>query len=270
MWIYSLLQTINFSKYIKGSGIPHIYYSDYSTENIAVPSLPEQQKIADCLSSLDSLIDLHEQKHNALTQYKKGLMQRLFPAEGKTTPALRFPEFRNADAWAVKPLKSFCKIQTGKKDANIGAEKGEYPFFTCADKHIYSNSYSFDCEAILVAGNANVGKTKYYKGKFEAYQRTYVLNNFQGIDVSYLYTFLSANLQNSLTEKVQSSAMSYIKLSMLKEYAILFPISIKEQQKIADCLSAIDARITAEAQSIAALKQHKKGLMQQLFPRVLA
>ena len=181
-------------------------------------------------------------------------------------PKLRFPEFRDAGGWEVKPLKNFCRIQTGKKDANEGSEGGKYPFFTCADKHIYSDSYSFDTEAILVAGNANVGQTRYYNGKFEAYQRTYVLNCFAGIDITYLFTFLSANLRNSLLEQVQTSAMSYIKLPMLQEYLIAFPCYFKEQQKIADCLSSLDDVITAEGQKLETLRQHKKGLMQQLFP----
>ena len=84
----------------------------------------------------------------------------------RIVPRLRFPEFWNAEKWDVRPLITFCKIQTGKKDVNEGTEGGKYPFFTCSEKHIYSNSYSFDTEAILVAGNANVGQTKYYKGKF--------------------------------------------------------------------------------------------------------
>jgi type I restriction enzyme S subunit len=181
-------------------------------------------------------------------------------------PKLRFPEFRDAGKWEEKPLKNFCRIQTGKKDANEGAEGGKYPFFTCADKHIYSDSYSFDTEAILVAGNANVGQTRYYNGKFEAYQRTYVLNCFAGIDITYLFTLLSANLRNSLLEQAQTSAMSYIKLPMLQEYLIAFPSYSKEQQKIADCLSSLDVLIAAQGQKVEALKAHKKGLMQELFP----
>ena len=78
-WVYYLLNTVNFSSFIKGSGIPHIYYSDYKNENIALPSLPEQQKIASCLSSLDEAIEAQAEKIEQLQQHKKGLMQGLFP-----------------------------------------------------------------------------------------------------------------------------------------------------------------------------------------------
>jgi type I restriction enzyme S subunit len=182
-------------------------------------------------------------------------------------PKLRFPEFQDSDDWQSKLLGDLCKIRTGKKDANEGASDGQYPFFTCAENHIFSNSYSFDAEAILIAGNANVGQTRYYNGKFEAYQRTYVLTDFSGISVPYLYAILNAKLRESLLAHVQVSAMSYIKLPMLQEYALAVPPSPAEQQKIAECLSSVDELIAAQARKLDALKTHKKGLMQQLFPR---
>jgi type I restriction enzyme S subunit len=182
-------------------------------------------------------------------------------------PKLRFPEFQDSDDWQSKLLGDLCKIRTGKKDANEGASDGQYPFFTCAENHIFSNSYSFDAEAILIAGNANVGQTRYYNGKFEAYQRTYVLTDFSGISVPYLYAILNAKLRESLLAHVQVSAMSYIKLPMLQEYALAVPPSPAEQQKIAECLSSQDELIAAQARKLDALKTHKKGLMQQLFPR---
>ena len=167
----------------------------------------------------------------------------------------------------MKRLGEVCKVQTGKKDANEGGIEGGYPFFTCAEKHIYSTSYSFDCEALLVAGNANVGQTKYYNGKFEAYQRTYVLNEFSDINVRFLYSCLSGSLQHEMARQVQSSAMSYIKLSMLKYFKVPAPYKQKEQQKIADCLASLDDLIRAGEAQLVALKDHKKGLMQQLFPQ---
>jgi len=119
----------------------------------------------------------------------------------------------------------------------------------------------------LVAGNANVGQTRYYEGKFEAYQRTYVLTDFADIHVPYLYTFLSANLRPALLAQVQTSAMSYIRLPMLEEFPVAVPPSFDEQQKIADCLSSLDELIAAQGRKVEALKTYKRGLMQQLFPR---
>jgi type I restriction enzyme S subunit len=217
---------------------------------------------------VDELMAAQARKVDSLKTHKKGLMQQLFPREGETQPRLRFPEFQNAGEWVQKPLGSMCRIRTGKKDANEGAADGIYPFFTCAEKHIYSHNYSFDAEAILIAGNANVGQTCYYKGKFEAYQRTYVLTDFKNMFVPYLYSFLNANLRPDLLAQVQTSAMSYIRLPMLEEYQINAPSAQAEQQAIASCLGSLDELIAAQARKLEALKVHKKGLMQGLFPSV--
>ncbi len=257
----------NFALSQKAGGTrTRLYFSRLCEWRTLLPSLAEQQKIAECLSSMDELMAAQARKVDALKTHKKGLMQQLFPREGETQPRLRFPEFQNAGEWEQKPLGGLCRIRTGKKDANEGAADGAYPFFTCAEKHIYSHNYSFDAEAILIAGNANVGQTSYYTGKFEAYQRTYVLTDFKGIFVPYLYSVLNANLRPDLLAQVQTSAMSYIRLPMLEEYQINAPPSQGEQQRIATCLSSLDALISAETQKHEALKTHKKGLMQQLFP----
>ena len=182
-------------------------------------------------------------------------------------PKLRFPEFHNDGSWGSTMLGQVCRIATGKKDANEGCSEGPYPFFTCAENHISSKSYSFDTEAILVAGNANVGLAKYYNGKFEAYQRTYVLTDFANIDVPYLFTILSNSLRPALLAQVQTSAMSYIRLPMLQAYELTVPKSFTEQQKIADCLGSLEDLIAAEGRKLEVLQQHKQGLMQQLFPQ---
>ncbi|MFR9587784.1 MAG: restriction endonuclease subunit S [Rikenellaceae bacterium] len=98
-WLFYLLQNVNFKEYVKGSGIPHIYYSDYKHHNVLVPEPAEQRKIAECLSSVDDLIEAVSDKVEALKEQKKGLMQKLFPTEGKTTPEFRFPEFQNDKPW---------------------------------------------------------------------------------------------------------------------------------------------------------------------------
>lgn len=242
-----------------------ISYAQFSDQLILAPDEDEQQEIADCLTSLDDLIAARGRKMKALKDHKRGLMQNLFPSEGETCPRLRFPEFQDSGEWDQEILGNVCRITTGRKDANEGIAGGKYPFFTCAENHIYCDTYSFDSEAILVAGNANVGLTRYYNGKFEAYQRTYVLTDFTKISVSYLYALLSANLSDDIAEQIQTSAMSYIRLPMLLEYRFGVPKDVREQQVIADSLSSLDARIAAESQAIEVLKAHKAGLMQQLF-----
>ena len=125
--------------------------------------------------------------------------------------------------YPTKKLGEVCKIRTGKKDVNSGNENGKYPFFTCARQHTYSNEYSFDAEAILIAGNGDVGAVQYFAGKFEAYQRTYVLTDWLGIEGRYLYFLLSDRLKETVSKLKLGNTMPYIKLGMLTEFPIPLP-----------------------------------------------
>jgi len=127
-------------------------------------------------------------------------------------------------------LGDLCKIETGKRDANHGNPNGEYHFFTCAKDHSYIDSFAFDTEALLIAGNGDVGAIKYFKGKFDAYQRTYVLFDFQEVSAKYLYHILSLNLKKDLDILKQGNTMPYIKLGMLTDYLLpLPPLEVQEQ-----------------------------------------
>ena len=132
--------------------------------------------------------------------------------------------------WPIVELREVCTIKTGKKDVNQGNPDGEYPFFTCAKEHTFSDSYSFDTEALLIAGNGDVGAVKHFKGKFEAYQRTYVLLNFENVDPKYLYGLLSCRLKETVSKQKLGNTMPYIKLGMLQLFKIpLPPLEVQKQ-----------------------------------------
>ncbi len=232
---------------------------------ILIPSIQEQQKIADCLSSVDSLISAQSQKVELLKEHKKGLMQQLFPQDGEEVPKLRFPEFKNAPKWEEKSLGSLCSTTTGKLDANAMVENGQYRFYTCAKNYYFIDNYAFDTEALLISGNgANVGYIHYYQGKFNAYQRTYVLDEFSE-NIIFIKYHLEQNLHKRIATEKKEGNTPYIVMSTLTDMAITLP-KPEEQQKIANCLSFIDELIIAQIAKTEALKEHKKALMQQLFP----
>ena len=108
------MNIIDFTLYNKGSGIPHIYFSDFKAKSISVPQPREQQKIVACLTTLDDLISAATGRLDALKQHKQGLMQQLFPAEGETVPRLHFPEFREAGEWEVKTLGQAAEFVNGR------------------------------------------------------------------------------------------------------------------------------------------------------------
>ena len=248
-------------------GLLNINPNDFFSIILPTPAeKKEQQKIADCLTSLDELITAESKKLELLQDHKKGLMQKLFPTEGKTMPEWRFPEFRDGGEWESIYLGAICNIATGKLDANAMTNNGIYRFYTCAREFYKINTFAFDTEALLISGNgANVGYIHYYKGKFNAYQRTYVLDNFSK-NILYVKVFLEKNLSSRIEKEKNDGNTPYIVRSTLADMVILVPKNPKEQQKIANCLSSVDSFILEQSNKIEQLKEHKKGLMQGLFP----
>lgn len=248
---------------------------------IYIPDTEEQQKIADCLSSLDALITAQADKLDALKAHKKGLIQRLFPRKGETVPELRFPEFRNAGGWSQGKISQFLTESKVKGHKGNVARKLTVKLW---GKGVFEKQETFE-------GSEN---TQYYQresGQF-IYSKLDFLNGAFGIVPEHLNHFestvdlpcfdVSDGLDaRFLLEYVQRKSF-YKKLGEIAdggrkarriqvETFLDFPIYVpskKEQQQIADCLSSLDALITAQAKKIDALKLHKKGLMQQLFPAV--
>ena len=161
-------------------------------------------------------------------------------------------------------LGKYTKIKTGKLDANASSENGQYPFFTCSQIPLKIDSYSYDCECVLVAGNGELN-TKYYEGKFDAYQRTYIIESLdkQSLSVKYLYYFLDKYVER-LREMSIGGVIKYIKLGYLTEAKIpLPPLSI--QQSIADILDRTSALIEERKAQIAKLDLLVKARFVEMF-----
>ncbi|MAF35997.1 hypothetical protein CL622_02665 [archaeon] len=151
--------------------------------------------------------------------------------------------------WQTKKLSEVCEIRTGKKDVNQGNPNGRYPFFTCAKNHTYSDTYSYDTEALLIAGNGDVGHVSHYKGKFEVYQRTYVLTDFKGVDPIYLFHLLQGKLKDEVSGKKLGNTMPYIKKSMLEDFIVpLPPLTTQKEivKKLLSTLGIIEKAIQSE------------------------
>ena len=161
--------------------------------------------------------------------------------------ALSAPPREKKSGWQTKNLGELCRIRTGKKDVNEGNPDGEFPFFTCAAEHTFSDNYSFDTEALLIAGNGDVGKVSYYKGKFEAYQRTYVLSDFTEVLPRFLFLILDGKLKDTVSKQKLGNTMPYIKVGMLTGFQLPVP-PLAEQQRIVGLLDeAFEGLATAKA-----------------------
>jgi type I restriction enzyme S subunit len=255
-----------------------------------LPTEPaEQQKIASCLSSLDTLITAHTQKLNALKTYKKGLMQQLFPREGETQPRLRFPEFQNAGEWETKPFEEFVtKSFYGTSSSTSPA--GKYPVLRMGNMvdggldfknlvYLDLDAESFESfrlengDILLNRTNspALVGKISLFQLNSECMTASYIVSyrlNKKRIDPSFCNSMLNTPLYQSRIRSFAKPSVSQVNINpttFKKDLMVSVP-SLPEQQRIAECLTSIDDLIAVQTQKLEALRTHKKGLLQQIFP----
>lgn len=167
--------------------------------------------------------------------------------------------------WEYKKLGDICQIQTGKLDANAKVENGQYPFFTCDYKPYRIDKYAFDTEAILISGNGSlVGHVNYYNGKFNAYQRTYVLTQFKLFYIPYLIIYLKRNLRPYIIQNKKGGCIPYITLPILKNFKILYP-SLYEQRDIAAELDAVQKMIEGYKAQLADLDTLGQSIFLDMF-----
>lgn len=259
-YIYIMYSRMQLEKFGGGSSVPTLNRNDVHAHKVALPSKAEQLIIASFFGAVDEKIDLLSKKKKQLEKYKKGVMQKLLSQEIRFKGA----NGQNLTNWQIKKLGELCNITTGKLDANAMSESGHYRFYTCARNYYHIDNYAFDTEALLISGNgANVGYIHYFKGKFNAYQRTYVLDNFSD-NIKYIKIYLDVYLRKRIFQEKFEGNMPYIVLSTLADMRIPLPSDL-EQQKIADFIGKIDQMLESEERKLEKAKDFKKALLQQMF-----
>lgn len=150
--------------------------------------------------------------------------------------------YKLPENWCWTYFKSISTIQTGKKDANYGSDEGKYPFFTCAAEPIRCHGYSFDCRAILLAGNGDINNISRYNGKFEAYQRTYVVKIAEPLCFDYIFYWFKYRWFDFNKGKMFGTAIPYIRLGNLQEFPTPIP-PLAEQQRIVDRIESLFSKL---------------------------
>lgn len=298
-WVKSNYFYAQLKRTLAAGAQPNISSKDIESFIWAYPngnnSFAEQKKVADCLSSLDKYIDATKRKLELLQEHKRGLMQRLFPAKGKTTPELRFPEFQNDGEWVIKQLGTIGDTYgglSGKSAEDFGTGK---PFVTY--KQVF-NSQGIDvaeCQLVKIADNEKQNNLQYgdvlvtmssetpeevgytavvtNKNILECYLNSFCfifrLFENESIDANFLiYLFSSDVYRTSVVRIAQGITRFNISKTKFKEIELVIPETKEEQRKIAETLSSVDRQIAEYDKKIKALELHKKGLMQQLFPKL--
>ena len=281
-FIFAIFQQIDWLKHNEAGGVPSLSKTNIEKIKTAVPKPAEQQKIAECLNSVDELMAAQARKVDALKTHKKGLMQQLFPREGETQPGLRFPEFQNAGEWDDQSIGDFGQVVTGStpSTAQPAFYGGGVPFVSPADisdlRFVDQTKTTLTPEGfaetrpiragsvLFVCIGSTIGKVAKNVHECATNQQINAIVPSSKHSDDFVYFALSyASERIALLAGRQ--AVPIINKSLFSSVRLLVP-KLPEQQRIASCLSSLDALITAETQKLEVLKTHKKGLMQQLFP----
>lgn len=285
-YLYQIFQQINWYKYNEAGGVPSLSKTTIGEINVFVPvgekgELKEQQKIVDCIFSLDELIEVTAQKVGTLKEHKKGLMQRLFPAEGKNVPDLRFPEFQGqATEWQSTLLGAVVDYENGRAHENEIDDEGDFIVvnskFISTDGEVVKRTNTPYCLAdkediLMVLSDVPNGRA-IAKCFFVDLSGVYTVNQricrLRSKNVNSKLLFYLINRNPYFLSFDDGVKQTNLKKSEVLECPLMIPSSPIEQQKIADLLSSIDDLIIATEQRIKSLEKHKKGLMQQLFPKI--
>ena len=230
---------------------------------VSAPDIDEQKQIGKLFASLDNLIAANQRKLDLLKEQKKGYLQKLFPKNGSKFPQLRFAGF--ADAWEERKLGDITKISTGKLDANAMVENGKYDFYTSGIKKYRIDVAAFEGPSITIAGNgATVGYMHLADNKFNAYQRTYVLQEFL-VDRSFIFSEIGNKLPKKIKQEARTGNIPYIVMDMLTELKLSIPQNNSEQQKIGSFFKQLDDTIDLHQRKLEKLQELKKGYLQKMF-----
>lgn len=267
LYLYYLLHTESFKHfgYQTGTGLKvfGISWSNLSKFTFMIPSRPEQEKIVKLIESVDNLTSDNQRKLAKLKELKQGYLQKLFPKNGSKFPQLRFAGF--ADDWEERKLGDITKISTGKLDANAMVENGKYDFYTSGIKKYRIDVAAFEGPSITIAGNgATVGYMHLADNKFNAYQRTYVLQEFL-VDRSFIFSEIGNKLPKKIKQEARTGNIPYIVMDMLTELKVSIPQNDTEQKKIGDFFKQLDDTIALHQRKLEKLQELKKGYLQKMF-----
>ena len=253
---YGLLGTAN------GATVAHVNIPTIRELKIQLPSLEKQTRIAEIITTYDDLIENNQKQIKLLEEaaqrlYKEWFVNLRFPGQETTPITDGVPE-----GWKQLSLEQIAPILTGKKDANFSTEDGQYPFFTCAQTPLQAPSYSFDCDAVILAGNGDFN-VKLYRGQFEAYQRTYVLSP-ENKELLFLLYHAVNNSMAKLAQGASGSTIKFLTKGMIANIPVYAPDELT-LNKFNELSEAIQRQIEVLKSAIA----HATEARDRLLPKLM-
>ena len=249
-------------QYFTGATIKHMPGQKLKQVIIDKPPFEVQQRIADILSAYDDLIENNQKQIKLLEEAAQRLYKEWFVD-------LRFPGYENTpvvdgvpQGWEKVSLGDIAPILTGKKDANFGSEDGAYLFFTCSQEPIKAPSYSFDTSAVILAGNGDFN-VKLYRGKFEAYQRTYVLSPTEEKHLYLLFNAVNESMA-VLVKGASGSTIKFLTKGMIESVTMLIPTD-KLLEQYNNYSEAVQRKLECLKNTIRIAKESRDRLLPKLM-----
>ena len=267
-FLYRLIQSCQFyevANQTTGTKMPRADWKLVSKTVFTIPSnICEQVTIGTYFIELDNLITLHQRKLEKLKTFKKAMLDKMFPKNGKLVPEIRFSGF--TDPWEQRKAKELCSITTGKSNTQDQVDGGQYPFYIRSDTPVRSNRYLYDEEAVITIGDGNIGRVFHYvNGKFDLHQRCYKMADFKDILAKYFYYYFSTRFYDRAMRMTAKATVDSVRFEMISDMEIWFPESYDEQRLIAEYLTTLCNLITLHQRKLEKLQNIKKSMLNKMF-----
>ena len=263
-FLYQILRSGNFSKrmiYLSHGGtIKHISLKEISDFYVCVPPLAEQQCIVSVLSEIDAMLSSANEKLEHLKAYKKGLLQKLFPAKGKTLPEFRFKEFEKDGEWEVKKLGDVIVVNSGKDYKHLN--HGSIPVFGTGGYMLSVDDKLSDVDAVGIGRKGTIDKPQYLNAPFWTVDTLFFLTEIGGNDIRFIYYLAQTIPWKKYGEQTGVPSLSKLSIENLE---VVVPANISEQNKIAQALLSLDKEIGSLSKKRESIENYKNGLMRKLF-----
>lgn len=254
-YLYYVMSLIDLNNYNEGTTIPSLRTETLNRLAFNIPSIEEQEKVLSCVLPIDEKIALNERINKNLEQQADAIYHSFFsPKSGVQGKKVTLDEY--------------CSIFTGKKNANASVDSGKYKFFTCAPDALQIDSYIYDGNAIIVSGNgAYTGRTRFYSGRFDLYQRTYACTLLDGINPDYIfpiYWFVKLELSKKIMGGTRGSAIPYIVMNDLAKFEFIY------SDEMFDTYVPIFKSLTESMHTNELENEHLSNLRDTLLPQVMS
>ena len=266
-FLFSLIQSPRFitvANQSSGSKMPRADWKLVGSAAFGIPSLPEQRRIGEFFSTLDSLIAAAERQEDLLKRKKQAYLQLMFPQEGETEPRLRFAGFSRK--WEQRQLGEVAEVSTGGRNTQDGIDNGKYPFFIRSQQISSIEQFDYDETAILVPGDGRIGEIFHlYSGKYALHQRVYrVVPNQSRIVPNYLLALMQFRFRRHVLKLNAQGTVPSLRLPFFTDWEMPLPSS-PEQRRIGSFFSTLDNLIASAKKRTASLRALKSAYLQRMF-----